>query len=81
MPLVDIQLIEGAFSAEQKREMIEKVTETMVAIEGEAVRGVTWVRVQEFASGAWGIGGKGLTTEDVRALQASQERAPERRVA
>jgi 4-oxalocrotonate tautomerase len=29
---------------------------------------VTWVRVQEFRSGAWGIGGKGLTTEDVRAL-------------
>jgi len=81
MPLVDIQLIEGVFSADQKRRMIEKVTDTMVAIEGEAMRGVTWVRVQEFASGEWGIGGKGLTTEDVRALQAAQERAPERRIA
>ena len=81
MPLVDIQLIEGVFSADQKRRMIEKVTDTMVEIEGEAMRGVTWVRAQEFASGAWGIGGKGLTTEDVRALQALQERAPEPRVA
>ena len=81
MPLVDIQLIEGVFSADQKRRMIEKVTDTMVEIEGEAMRGVTWVRVQEFASGAWGTGGKGLTTEDVRALQASQEPAPERRIA
>jgi 4-oxalocrotonate tautomerase len=81
MPLVDIQLIEGVFSADQKREMIEKVTDAMVQIEGEAMRGVTWVRVQEFASGAWGIGGKGLTTEDVRALKATTERRPERRVA
>jgi 4-oxalocrotonate tautomerase len=81
MPLVDIQLIEGVFSDDQKREMIEKVTDTMVQIEGEAMRGVTWVRVQEFASGAWGIGGKGLRTEDVRALQATTERAAERRVA
>ncbi|MEC5293033.1 tautomerase family protein [Aurantimonas sp. C2-6-R+9] len=70
MPLVDIQLIEGVFSAAQKKEMIEKVTDTMVRIEGEAMRGVTWVRVQELASGEWGIGGKALTTEDVKALQA-----------
>jgi 4-oxalocrotonate tautomerase len=81
MPLVDIQLIEGVFSADQKRRMIEKVTDTMVEIEGEAMRGVTWVRVQEFASGEWGIGGKGLTTEDVRALQSSKERGPDRHAA
>ena len=56
MPLVDIQLIEGVFSADQKRQMIEKVTDTLVAIEGEAMRGVTWVRVQEFASGAQQVG-------------------------
>jgi 4-oxalocrotonate tautomerase len=68
MPLVDIQLIEGVFSSEQKKRMIEKITQTMVDIEGEAMRGVTWVRVKEFASGEWGIGGKPLTTEDVRAL-------------
>ncbi|MXN64479.1 4-oxalocrotonate tautomerase [Stappia sp. GBMRC 2046] len=70
MPLVDIQLIEGVFNAEQKREMIEKVTDAMVGIEGEAMRGVTWVRVQEVASGEWGIGGKALTAEDVKAIQA-----------
>ena len=67
MPLVDIQLIEGVFDVEQKRKMIEEVTETMVRIEGEAMRGVTWVRVQEFASGEWGIGGKAMTAADVTA--------------
>ena len=70
MPLIDIQLIEGVFSAAQKKEMIEKVTDTMVKIEGEAMRGVTWVRVQELGSGEWGIGGKALTTDDVKALQS-----------
>ena len=70
MPLVDIQLIEGVFDGAQKRRMIEKVTDAMVAIEGEAMRGVTWVRVQEIASGEWGIGGKALTAADVKALQA-----------
>lgn len=58
MPLVDIQVIEGVFSPEQKKEMITKVTNAMVGIEGEALRGVTWVRVLEVASGAWGIGGQ-----------------------
>jgi 4-oxalocrotonate tautomerase len=69
MPLVDIQLIEGVFDKNQKQEMISKVTDAMVKIEGEAMRGVTWVRVQEVASGEWGIGGKALTASDVKAMQ------------
>jgi 4-oxalocrotonate tautomerase len=69
MPLVDIQLIEGVFDKDQKQEMIRKVTDAMVAIEGEAMRGVTWVRVHEIASGEWGIGGTALTAADVKAMQ------------
>ena len=72
MPLVDIQLIEGVFNEAQKRQMIEKVTEAMVGVEGEALRGVTWVRVLEVSSGEWAIGGKPLTTSDVRALSAGR---------
>jgi len=70
MPLVDIQLIKGVFSDTQKRDMIDKVTEAMVGIEGETLRGVTWVRVLEISSGEWAIGGKPLTTSDVKALQS-----------
>ena len=70
MPLVDIQLIAGVFSDDEKRTMIAKVTDTMVAIEGEAMRGLTWVRIHETASGEWGIGGKPLSTADVKALRA-----------
>jgi 4-oxalocrotonate tautomerase len=71
MPLIDVQLIEGVFDKSQKQAMIRKITDAMVEIEGEAMRGVTWVRVLEVASGNWGIGGKGLTTADVKALQAN----------
>jgi 4-oxalocrotonate tautomerase len=69
MPLIDIQLIEGVFDKDQKQEMIRKVTDAMVGIEGEAMRGVTRVRVHEIASGEWGIDGKALTAADVKAMQ------------
>jgi 4-oxalocrotonate tautomerase len=59
----------GVFTPEQKSEMIHQLTETMVRIEGENLRPVTWVIVEEVKSGDWGIGGKGLTAADVHALQ------------
>jgi 4-oxalocrotonate tautomerase len=71
MPLVQVKLIEGVFSHDQKQEMVTRLTETMVDIEGEAMRPVTWVVLEEVASGEWGIGGKALTTQDVKDLQAS----------
>jgi 4-oxalocrotonate tautomerase len=70
MPLIEVKLIENVFSPEQKREMIARLTDTMVEIEGESLRSVTWVTVEEVASGDWGIGGNALTTEDVKALQS-----------
>ncbi len=70
MPLVDIELIEGVFDAAKKQTMIEKVTEAMVSIEGEAMRGVTWVRIKELKSGSWAIGGHPLTTAAVRQMAA-----------
>ena len=54
MPFVNVKLIEGVFDADQKREIIERVTETMVGIEGENMRQVTWVVVEEVQSGDWG---------------------------
>ncbi len=68
MPLVNVKLIEGVFTTEQKQEMIRKLTDTMVSIEGESMRSVTWVVIEEVKSGDWGIGGKPLTTSDVKAI-------------
>jgi 4-oxalocrotonate tautomerase len=70
MPLVQVKVIEGVFTSEQKRDMIARLTDTMVDIEGEALRGVTWVTVEEVKSGDWGIGGNALTAGDVKALAA-----------
>jgi 4-oxalocrotonate tautomerase len=71
MPLVNVKLIEEVFTPEQKREIVEKLTEAMVSIEGENMRSVTWVVVEEVQSGDWGIGGQPLTTQDVKKLAAT----------
>jgi 4-oxalocrotonate tautomerase len=74
MPLVNVKLIEGVFTATQKQEMIRKLTDTMVSIEGENMRPVTWVVIEEVKSGEWGIGGNPLTTTDVKALAAGKSK-------
>jgi 4-oxalocrotonate tautomerase len=68
MPFVQVKVIEGVFSDSQKQEMIRKLTDAMVSIEGETMREVTWVVVEEVKSGCWGIGGKPLTTGDIKAM-------------
>lgn len=68
MPFVNVKIIEGVFNESQKQEMIKKLTDTMVSIEGENMRPVTWVVIEEVKSGDWGIGGKGYTSADVIAL-------------
>jgi 4-oxalocrotonate tautomerase len=69
MPLVQVKVIKGVFDGSQKRDMISQLTETMVGIEGEALRGVTWVTIEEVESGDWGIGGNAVTAEYVKGLQ------------
>ena len=54
--------------------MIEKLTDTMVEIEGENMRGVTWVVIDEVKSGDWGLGGQALTTDAVRSPQGRRGR-------
>jgi 4-oxalocrotonate tautomerase len=68
MPLIQVKLIEGVFTEAQKRAMVHKLTDAMVSIEGEAMRPVTWVVLEEVKSGDWAIGGKSLTAADVKAL-------------
>jgi 4-oxalocrotonate tautomerase len=63
MPLINVKLIEGVFSADQKHDVIERLTDAMVSVEGENMRGVTWCVVEGVKSGDWGIAGNPLTTE------------------
>ena len=41
----------------QKTQIIRKLTDAMVDIEGEAMRPVTWTVIEEVKSGDWGIAG------------------------
>jgi 4-oxalocrotonate tautomerase len=68
MPVIHDQDIKDVFSKEQKRQIISKLTDAMVSIEGENVRQFTFCVVEEVESGDWGIGGKAMTTADVHAL-------------
>lgn len=68
MPLIDIHVIKGVFTAEQKSAMITKVTDAMVSVEGDNLRAVTWVKINEVESGDWAIGGQPLHAADVRKM-------------
>ena len=72
MPLVNVRLIEGVFTPSQKHEMIRKLTDAMVSIEGENMRQATLVVIDEVKSGDWAFGGKSFSTDDVKALAAGK---------
>lgn len=68
MPLVQVKVVEGAFTSPQKRQIVEGLAEAMVSIGGENIRQATWVLVEEVKSGNWGIGGDLLTTDAMTAV-------------
>ena len=73
MPVVNVSLVEGVFSSEQKEEMISKITDVMVSLEGEFMRDKTFVLIEEIKSGNWGIGGKAMTTDAIKAKVAQMK--------
>jgi len=68
MPLVTIDVIKDVFSPDKKAELIEKVTEAMIEVEGEEMRPVTWVRIMEVEQGDWAIGGNRLNAVAVHSM-------------
>jgi 4-oxalocrotonate tautomerase len=62
-------VIKDVFTPKQKQDLITKVTAAMIEVEGENMRGVTWVRINEFQRA---IGGQALRTADVQALAAGK---------
>ena len=75
MPFITVKALEGVFTTAQKHAIIRKLTDAMVSIEGENMRGVTWCVLEEVHSGDWAIGGNALTTQDVQALAAGTDTA------
>jgi 4-oxalocrotonate tautomerase len=75
MPLVNIEVIENVFTPAQKKEMIEKVSEAMISIEGEALRPYTLVKIDEVKDGNWSVGGKIVSASDARRLGQTKAKA------
>ena len=72
MPLAQIRGVSGYLTPKQKNELIEKVTDAIVSVEGEGLRPVTWVLIDDVPEGQWGIGGKPVSAQDVRSLTSGQ---------
>jgi 4-oxalocrotonate tautomerase len=68
MPLVQIKGVGGYLTLAQKQEIIRKVTDAVLSVEGEGLRHVTWVTIEDVQPGAWGVGGAPVTADDLRAL-------------
>jgi 4-oxalocrotonate tautomerase len=68
MPYINCRVMEGVLSDEQKAEIAEQITETFASVAGEAVRGLTWVVIDDMASGGFTIAGRPVTTEGVKEL-------------
>ncbi len=68
MPLITVRTLEGLLTPDQKKAMVERVTDAALSVEGEAFRSVAWVIIEDVPSGSWGMAGKTLTTEDARKL-------------
>ncbi|MDD2833344.1 MAG: 4-oxalocrotonate tautomerase family protein [Methylotenera sp.] len=70
MPLVQIKGIASYLNTVQKQDLIKRITDAVIAVEGEGARPVTWVIVEDVPSGTWGVGGQPITTEAFKQLVA-----------
>ncbi len=68
MPLIDVKVMEGVLTTEQKQAIAKGVTDVFADAVGEPARAVTWVVIQDVTSGQWTMGGQAVTTEGVREL-------------
>ena len=68
MPLIDIHVLEGVFTDEEKAKMIAGTARAFGKVAGETMQQMTSVRVHEVKSGHWGGADSIWTTE--RALEA-----------
>lgn len=62
MPVITVQVIKGVVltSDEQKRELLQKITDAFIGVVGEVARPYTYVIIQETPLYEWSIGGRPL---------------------
>jgi len=62
MPIITVQAIKGVVltSPEQKRELLQKMTDAFISVVGEVARPYTYVVIQETEPMEWSIAGRAL---------------------
>ena len=71
MPLITVKVFKDELSRDQSKELITKITNSVAETTSEKLRDVTWVVIEEVNDNQWGVGGKNLSLDDVKALMAS----------
>jgi 4-oxalocrotonate tautomerase len=76
MPVVTVQVPAGALSETQKANLISKVTDVVVEVEGfPAIRPSVHVLIEEVPNGGYGVGGRAVDVEKVKAALAARSAA------
>lgn len=69
MPLIDIQIMEGVFTEDEKARMIEAVTRGFGSVAGNAMAEATSTRIHEIKPGSWGYGGRVFSLSEAQAIK------------
>jgi 4-oxalocrotonate tautomerase family enzyme len=75
MPFVNVRTLKGALDPDQKRELQERLTDVLVAVEGggnPVFRQFVWVMIEEEDASHWMIGGVVPSLEQLRALRQAR---------
>lgn len=81
MPIIRVTILEGFASLQQKGEIVQQLSNGLASVLGEIVRPYTYTLVDEVQSGAWGVQGGVLMTEEMmRAGIATSEQQRELRL-
>ena len=70
MPLIDVTLLEGVYSSEEKADLIRELTDALGRVGGAAMREATSVRIHEIRDGNWGYAGNVYPVAEAKALKA-----------
>jgi 4-oxalocrotonate tautomerase len=76
VPFANLKVPEGLLTADQKQDLVTRVTDLYADLFGARARATTMVLVEEVADGGWGIGGQVLTAALLNSTADSPETTP-----
>ena len=79
MPIVTVQLMEGVLTKEQKRSLMDGITDAVTKVYGPPMRMFMHVVLEEIKGGDWIAAGNQITPERVRKIAPNTWRNPSAR--